>query len=106
MPERVVPRLERSERFAQIVAVAYRHIAERGLEGLRFADVARDAGINNATLLYYFPNKEALVQAVVQRLMHEYATIELPRGQDVRDNPLEELRLEFEDASWRLSQRP
>jgi hypothetical protein len=42
----------RVDRRGDIARAAYRLIAERGLEGLRFADIARAAGINNGTLLY------------------------------------------------------
>ena len=66
-------RSPRSDRRPEIVAVAYRLIAERGLEGLRFADVAREAGINNGTLLYYFASKDALIQAVGAFLVELYS---------------------------------
>jgi AcrR family transcriptional regulator len=49
-----------------------RLIAQRGLEGLRFADVARAAGINNGTLLYYFAGKNALIEAVGKFLVDQY----------------------------------
>jgi AcrR family transcriptional regulator len=48
-----------------LVGVAYRLIAEKGFEGLRTRDVAERAGINIATLHYYFATKEDLIRGVV-----------------------------------------
>jgi len=52
-------------RRQQLVQIAMDQIATEGFEGLRFQKIAQQAGINNATLFYYFPTKEALVQEVV-----------------------------------------
>src|SRR5215470_8443122 len=68
-----VPAPPRAQRRAAIVHTAYRLIAERGLEGLRFADVAREAGINNGTLLYYFASKDALIEAVGGYLVEQFS---------------------------------
>ena len=87
--------------------MAYRLIAERGLEGFRFADVAREAGINNGTLLYYFPSKDALVQAVGAYLVEQFSEPMLHPDPDAdgAENALAELRREFDDARLRLHQR-
>jgi AcrR family transcriptional regulator len=99
------PRPPRTDRRAEIVQVAYRLIAERGLEGLRFSDVAREAGINNGTLLYYFASKEALIQAVGAYLVEQFSQISqasLPPDDDAPLDAVRELRLEFADARERL----
>jgi AcrR family transcriptional regulator len=92
----------RADRRAQIVRAAYRLIAERGLEGLRFADVARAAGINNGTLLYYFAGKDALIQAVGDYLVDQFRHSGPARPDDVPHTPLADLRWEFTDARARL----
>ncbi len=92
----------RADRRTAIVSVAYRLIAERGLEGLRFADVAREAGINNGTLLYYFASKDALIQAVGSFLVNQFSQPATPRDSSVPRDPLEDLRWEFADARERL----
>jgi AcrR family transcriptional regulator len=95
----------RPDRRAQIVQVAYRLIAERGLEGLRFSDVAREAGINNGTLLYYFASKNALIQAVGAYLVEQFSQVSQALPPPDTDAPLDalvELRLEFADARERL----
>jgi AcrR family transcriptional regulator len=95
-------RSPRADRRPEIVRVAYRLIAERGLEGLRFADVAREAGINNGTLLYYFASKDALVEAVGAFLVEQYSEAAGPPIPDRKGGALAELRWEFVDAGFRL----
>jgi AcrR family transcriptional regulator len=53
------------QRRQALTEAAFRRIAESGLEGLRTRDVAADAGVNIATLHYYFPTKESLIRGVV-----------------------------------------
>ena len=57
---------------------AYRRIAEAGFEGLRTRDVAAEAGVNIATLHYYFPSKEALIRGVVGHAMGRFRTAFAP----------------------------
>jgi AcrR family transcriptional regulator len=80
-------------------------IATKGFEGLRFQEVAKQAGINNATLYYHFPTKEALIQGVVSHLIGE---LKKPRGlpKDAPATAREELRLEFEDVRELLRTQP
>src|SRR5215831_2937803 len=88
----------RSSRRAQIVQAAYRLIAERGLEGLRFADVARAAGINNGTLLYYFDSKDALIRAVAALMVDQFVNAAPPEELATPDQVLAAIRWEFADA--------
>jgi AcrR family transcriptional regulator len=96
-------RAPHSDRRGEIVRVAYQLIAERGLEGLRFADVARGAGINNGTLLYYFASKDALVQAVGAFLVEHFSQTGIPTANQEPPDALAELRNEFLDAWERLN---
>ena len=88
----------RPDRRTEIAQVAYRLIAQRGLEGLRFADVAREAGINNGTLLYYFASKDALIRAVGALMVDYFA--QTPAAEDLSDpfDALSAIRWEFADA--------
>lgn len=85
--------------------IAFDLIASKGFEGLRFQEVAATAGINNATLYYYFPSKEALIQGVVDLLMERLRT---PPAQPFQPAPnaLEELRQMFEGARSRIGEDP
>lgn len=87
-----------------MVDAAYQLIAEKGFEGLRTREVAEKAGINSATLHYYFPTKETLIQGVVEHLMQELRT---PRA-SAKDphSSVELLRAEFADIRLRLQETP
>ena len=94
------------DRRRDLVQIAYRRIATRGFEGLRVRDVAREAGINHATLLYYFSTKEALIQEVVGYLAQEFSINRAPGPSAAALSPLEELRREFADARYRVRAMP
>jgi TetR/AcrR family transcriptional regulator len=63
-----VSRLSAEERRRQLVEEASRAFAGHGYEGTSLDAVARAAGVRKQTLLYYFPNKEALFDACVDEL--------------------------------------
>ena len=67
-------------RREQLVQAAFKRIAERGFEGLRTRDVAAAAGVNIATLHYYFPTKEALITGVLEYAMTRFRTTLEPHG--------------------------
>jgi len=98
-------RSSENERRRQLVQIAFDQIASKGFEGLRFHEVAEQAGINNATLYYYFPSKEALIQGVVDFLMERLKAptsgSEPPAG-----NAVEELRQVFEGTRRRVAADP
>jgi AcrR family transcriptional regulator len=99
-----------NDRRDELVRIAYRQIAEKGFEGLRVREVAAGAGINHATLLYYFPTKEALIQGVVDYLVQEFRTNRAPQPREEppgkTPTPIEELRQEFEDLRYRFHAMP
>lgn len=97
--------LAATDRRKQLVAIAMDQIAAKGFEGLRFQEVAKQARINNATLYYYFPTKEALIQGVVGHLSEELRkTRGLPKNAPATAR--EELHLEFEDVRELLRTQP
>lgn len=69
---------EAEPRRQELVLAAYRRLAEGGFEGLRTRDVAAEAGVNIATLHYYFPTKEALIRGVVGHAMGRFRTTFAP----------------------------
>jgi AcrR family transcriptional regulator len=68
------------DRRRALVASAFRQIAEHGFEGLRTREVAADAGVNIATLHYYFPTKEALIGGVVEHALGRFRSTLAPHG--------------------------
>jgi AcrR family transcriptional regulator len=73
-PGRPKGAVEGEPRRQELVEAAYRRIAEAGFEGLRTREVAAEAGVNIATLHYYFPSKEALIRGVVGHAMGRFRT--------------------------------
>lgn len=104
-PQARLQRVSRRDRKRELVEIAYRLIAAKGLEGFRIRQVAAEAEIDNGTLHYHFPSKEALIHGVV-----DYLVEDLKRNRAVRErahqNALEELRMEFEDIRLRLRDTP
>ena len=96
----------KQDRHTELVKIAYHEIVEKGFEGLRIRDVAAKAGVNNATLHYYFRTKETLIHGVVQYLMQEFTTQRIPRENNEESNALNAIRYEFEDMRFRLKSMP
>ena len=98
-------KLSAPERKAQIVSVAMNLIAAKGFEGLRFQEIARAAGINNATLSYHFAGKEELIVGVMEQMG---ALLRESRNQPANNETTarEQLWLEFESTGALLAKRP
>jgi AcrR family transcriptional regulator len=94
----------KADRRQEVVKAAYFLIAEKGFEGLRTREVASRVGINTATLHYYFPTKEALIQGVVEYLMAELRTSRVVI--DASTPAIDRLRAEFSDIRVRLKDTP
>ena len=75
------------DRRGALVRAAYNQLAARGFEGLRTREVAAEAGVNVATLHYYFPTKERLIEGVVEHAMDRFRTTLAPHG-----SPSDQLR--------------
>jgi AcrR family transcriptional regulator len=70
----------KQNRRQALVRAAYNQIAERGFEGLRTREVAAEVRLNIATLHYYFPTKEALIQGVVDYAVERFRSTLTPHG--------------------------
>lgn len=51
----------------RVFAAAAKILGRDGVAGARMADIAKEAGISHGSLFAYFPSKDDLVRAVVQR---------------------------------------
>jgi AcrR family transcriptional regulator len=67
------PSSKSAERRSEIVQAAYRTLAEKGFEGLRMREIAKRAGIDHSTLHYYFAGKEALIDGIIDYIVHDLA---------------------------------
>ncbi len=89
-----------------LAQAAYDLIAEKGFEGLRTRDVAERAGVNIATLHYYFQTKEDLIRGVVHLLREHLSTTKAPLFQAASRNPIEELHQELADVQYQVQEIP
>jgi AcrR family transcriptional regulator len=101
-----IQRTRTHDRKRELVEIAYRLIANNGLEGFRIRQVAEAAGIDNGTLHYHFASKEALIQSVVEHLLKDLEKNRCDHGKQKRRAALDELRMEFEDIRLRLRDSP
>ncbi len=94
------------KRRKELVVAAYQVLAQRGFEGLRVREVAARAGVNIATLHYYFATKEELVQGVVEYLMHQFLAVTAPVSKAYQGSAPEQLKQVFADFQYQLEQEP
>lgn len=98
MPSRADATASRRE---ELVEAAFNAIASRGFEGLRTRDVAAEAGVNIATLHYYFPTKESLIRAVLELAMSRFRSTLEPHG-----SPSVQLRNHLRSVRRLMSDHP
>jgi AcrR family transcriptional regulator len=91
----------RAKRRQELVGAAYELIGENGFEGLRTRDVAARVGVNIATLHYYFPSKEALIEGVLEHAMMRFRSTLAPHG-----SPADQLRNHLRAVRKLLAEEP
>ncbi len=96
------PNVSGTERRSELIQIVFDEIAAKGFEGLRFQDVAQAAGITNATLYYYFPSKESMIQSLVAWLLNDLSGKRQASRRRFK-NAMEELRALFDDLYARVS---
>ena len=79
----------REENERALLEAAESIFAEQGFAGATTAAIARRAGVPKANLHYYFPTKEGLYRAVVERVLNAWLAAAL--SFDVSDDPREAL---------------
>jgi AcrR family transcriptional regulator len=65
-------RKDQAARRGQVEAAAERALVLRGAEGVRVADVAAEAGLSPATVLYYVPTRGELVRIAFRRALERF----------------------------------
>ncbi|HTD19857.1 MAG TPA: TetR/AcrR family transcriptional regulator, partial [Ktedonobacteraceae bacterium] len=94
------------ERRRSLVLAAYDLIAEKGFEELRTRDVAMRAGVNIATLHYYFASKEDLIDGVVDYLLDLFSSQASRDLQLDFSTPLGHLHAMFRNTVYRMRTMP
>ncbi len=104
--EGAAPKTQGDQRRRSLVLAAYQLIAEGGFERLRTRDIAARAGVNIATLHYYFARKEDLIQSVVEYLLQQFMTAYLPGSPFEMRTPLEQIRGELAEMQYLVQEKP
>ena len=67
------------DRRGKIVTALYRCMAKKGYAATTLCDIAEEAGMTSSHLLYYYPGKEAILEAffraVTKRIEKEIAEL-------------------------------
>jgi AcrR family transcriptional regulator len=100
------PQDEHGKRRAALLRAAFEVVAEAGFEGLRTRAVASRAGVNIATLHYYFPAKQDLIEGLAQLLSARFVTLHGPAPRPSGMAALDRLRQEFSDGRFYLRHHP
>lgn len=79
---RTRPHLERDEKVDQLVDAAVRRLLEGGYQNLSIADIARELGLAQNAIYWYFPSKDHLFVAALQQLVDGILSRK-PRGDSV-----------------------
>jgi AcrR family transcriptional regulator len=79
------------DRRAQIVAAARELFARSGFDATTTREIATAAGISDALIYRHFPDKQALLRAIVDDGVARFASMGPPPGIDAREVPLEVL---------------
>ena len=96
----------KDNRRVSLLRAAYEVIATQGFEGLRTRSVADRAGVNVATLHYYFPTKEALIKGLAEYLTSLFVSLHAPPVANTGHAALDRLHQEFADARFYRLERP
>src|SRR5690349_24590865 len=89
--QRRKPRQKRAEDTVVVLLDATeRVVAKRGFHAATTNHIARVAGVSIGTLYHYFPTKEALVSAVVERMWRTELVAVMRHADAFRDAPLRE----------------
>jgi TetR/AcrR family transcriptional regulator, regulator of cefoperazone and chloramphenicol sensitivity len=100
------PEDEHGKRRQSLLRAAFDVIAEAGFEGLRTRAVTARAGVNVATLHYYFPTKQDLVEGLAQFLSAKFVVLHGPEPALSGYAALDRLRQEFSDARFYFAHEP
>src|SRR5271156_6586017 len=100
------PQDEHGRRRTALLHAAFDVVAEAGFEGLRTRAVATRAGVNIATLHYYFPSKQDLIEGLAQLLSAKFVTLHGSAPRPSGLPALDRLRQEFSDGRFYLKHHP
>ena len=97
------PEDDHGKRRLALLQAAYDVVATAGFEGLRTRGVAERVGVNIATLHYYFPSKQQLIEGLSRLIGAKFVTLHAPAPESSGLPALDQLRHEFADGRFYLT---
>lgn len=95
-----------SKRSREVIRAAYRTLAEKGFEGLRMREIAKRAGLDHATLHYYFAGKEALIHGVLDYIVQELSIGRNSVTEAKDTTPRRRLAAHFQELKRQAREKP
>ncbi len=103
---RIVKEEERTEKRNSILAVAERLVYTRGYEQMTIQDILDDLQISKGAFYHYFQSKQAVLEALTERMQEQVDQLLLPIVHDPRLTALEKLQRFFPTlARWKSTRR-
>jgi TetR/AcrR family transcriptional regulator, cholesterol catabolism regulator len=72
--------VDRATKVDEILAAAERRLLEGGYAAMSVAGVARDLGVAQNSIYWYFPSKDHVLVAVLRRILGDVASKKPPKG--------------------------
>ena len=82
------PTMSKEEKVDQILEAAERRLREGGYEALSVAALARELGVAQNAIYWYFPTKDHLFVAVLERMLREIAARKPSRSKSTTERIL------------------
>lgn len=85
---RTRPDIDRDQKVDEIVAAAERRLRDGGYDALSVVDIARELGVAQNAIYWYFPSKNHLFVAALERLLTDIAARKPARNVSLDDRIL------------------
>jgi AcrR family transcriptional regulator len=106
MMARIVNKVEHEARRNEILDASQRFIYTEGYEQMTIQEIVDDLQISKGAFYHYFDSKQALLEALIERLLTQAEQIILPIVQDENLPALEKIQRIFSTISrWKASQK-
>jgi TetR/AcrR family transcriptional regulator, transcriptional repressor for nem operon len=103
---RVVKEQEHAVKRNEILDAAQRFVYSKGYNQMSIQDILNDLQISKGAFYHYFDSKQALLEALIDRMVEEAEPIVLPIAQDPQLPALEKLHRFFDTAArWKTARK-
>jgi AcrR family transcriptional regulator len=103
---RVVKEQERAGKRNEILVAAQRLVYSKGCDQMSIQDILNDLQMSKGAFYHYFDSKQALLEALIDRMVEEAEPIVLPVVQDPQLPALQKLHRFFDTAArWKTARK-